>query len=99
VFIRRQCTHLCTPPILVIDTQSGASVVEGDIGDLWQCDECQKIWECRRTCAWPGRAWWKPSFLTRLWLRLWRHRDDEPLPTTALSYDDRASVIELARAS
>lgn len=65
-FIRRKSNHLCMPPVMIVDPDEGIAVVDGSIGDLYRCDECDRLWQCRFTHAFPGRAWWKPSWISRL---------------------------------
>ena|SRR5690348_5476931 len=68
-FIKRKSTHLCMPPVMIVDPEDGIAVVDGSIGDLWRCDECARLWQCRFTAAFPGRIWWRPSWWALIWFR------------------------------
>lgn len=42
-------------------------MVDGDVGDVWRCDDCQRLWQCRRSLAFPGKAWSAPNLFVRVW--------------------------------
>lgn len=42
-------THPCEPPLLQTN-MVGYDIPDGEIGDLWRCDECGELWRVGDAC-------------------------------------------------
>jgi hypothetical protein len=73
--------------MMIVDANSIA-VVDGEVDDVWICDECLRLWQCRRSLAFPGKAWGKPSWFVRIRFRKYKH------PNIGLSIFDQNSAVD-----
>lgn len=89
MFIRRKLPHLCVPPMMIVDTNSIA--LDGEVTDVWMCDECLRLWQCRQSHAFPGRMWGRASWFNKIRYRRYRK------PDAGLEVFQEEPIVQLAQ--